>query len=123
MATYEYELFDPPATGRARELWLQHAAGFIFFEDMRRYAVERMDPNLGPELREAVQKGMTGGLSNDSHDVEVSIVVRHASKAANGDHRVVDEMDLAEGDGMCLGYHGWIKGDFGSNPVVRPKMA
>ena len=44
MATWQHELIDPPTESRARELWLQHAAGFIVFEDARRYAMERIDP-------------------------------------------------------------------------------
>ena len=44
MATWQHQLVDPPTEPRARELWLQHAAGFIIFEDVRRYAMERIDP-------------------------------------------------------------------------------
>ncbi len=46
MATWRHELVDPPADPRARTLWLQHGAGFIVFEDVRRYAMERIDPTL-----------------------------------------------------------------------------
>ncbi|WP_275410446.1 hypothetical protein [Asanoa siamensis] len=30
--------------------------------------------------------------------------------------RTVHELPLAEGDGMCAGYHGWAAGDFGDAP-------
>ncbi|WP_394827953.1 hypothetical protein [Pendulispora albinea] len=47
MATYEIELAPPPPTDtRQRELWLQHAAGVIRFADVRKYALERLDPTL-----------------------------------------------------------------------------
>lgn len=29
MATWEHQLVDPPTDERAREVWLQHAAGFM----------------------------------------------------------------------------------------------
>lgn len=48
MSTDEHELAPPPADSRARELWLQHAAAFILFEDVRLYALARVDPNLDP---------------------------------------------------------------------------
>ena len=135
MATFNYELVGPPESKRARELWLQHAVGFIFSEDIRGYARDRIDPNLAPEVREAIQKGIddavyglmmvidgvTGALSNDSDRVELSIVARHVSKDEKGDSAVLNELDLAHGDGMCMGYHGWLEGDFGENPVATPK--
>jgi hypothetical protein len=136
MATYDYQLAGPPESARARELWLQHTVGFIVFEDIRRYALKEIDPNLAPEVRQAVQKGIddavyglmmiidgvTGALSNDSDRVELSIVARHVRKDKNGESAVViNELDLARGDGMCMGYHGWLKGDFGDDPVATPK--
>jgi hypothetical protein len=135
MATYKYQLADPPESKRARELWLQHGVGFIVFEDIRRYALDQIDPHLAPEARAAVQKGIddavyglmmvvdgvTGALSNDSERVELSIVARHVRKDQQGESAVISELDLARGDGMCMGYHGWLKGDFGDNPVAIPK--
>lgn len=53
MATWEHELLDPPPEPRARELWLQHAAGLIVFEDVRRYAIDQIDPALtGKRVRQ-----------------------------------------------------------------------
>jgi hypothetical protein len=37
------------------------------------------------------------------------------------DFRNVDTIaavNLADGDGICMGYHGWCEGDFGEDPVV-----
>ena len=126
MATWQHELVDPPADPRARELWLQHAAGFIVFEDVRRYAMERIDPALTPEARAAVQKGIdeavyglmmiidgvTGGIWNTNHAIYIDFIVRLATRsdAVNGD--VLSEVDLGKGDGMCMGYHGWLEVDF-----------
>ena len=135
MATFNYKLAGLPESERARELWLQHAVGFILFEDIRRYAVDRIDPHLSPEVRAVVQKGIddavyglmmvidgvSGALSNDSDRVELSVVARHVRNKETGEATVINELNLADGDGMCMGYHGWLKGNFGSNPVATPK--
>ena len=135
MATWQYRLAEPPTEPRPRELWLQHAAGFIFLEDVRRYAAERIDPTLTPDAKAAAQKGIddavgglmqvidgvTGGLSNKDHTVYVDFVVRLATNRESGDGRVLSEVDLRDGDGMCMGYHGWLEGDFGAYPVAIPQ--
>jgi len=135
MATWQHELVDPPAEPRARELWLQHAAGFIVFEDIRRYATERIDPALSVEARAAVQKGIddavyglmmvidgvTGGLSNASHTLYIDFFVRLAQRGDSTADRVQSEVDLRQGDGMCMGCHGWLEGDFGEEPVAVPR--
>ena len=132
MATWQHELADPPVEPRARELWLQHAAGFILLEDVRRYAMEKIDPTLTDELRAAVQKGIddtmyglmqvidgvSGGLSNVNRSVYIDFVVRLANQ---GDSDTEQEVDLRNGDGMCMGYHGWLDGDFGEYPVAIPR--
>ena len=56
MATSDYTLSSPPSDPRQLELWLQHAAGFILFEDMRDYATQRIDPGLGADAQ-ATSKG------------------------------------------------------------------
>jgi hypothetical protein len=126
MATWKHELFDPPTEYMARELWLQHAAGFIFFEDVRRYAMERVDPALSGEARAAVQKsiddavyglmmvidGVSGGISNACHTIYVDFIVRLAARTDSQFDNVTSEINLRNGDGMCTGYHGWLEGDF-----------
>lgn len=135
MATWRHELADPPTELRARELWLQHAAGFIFFEDVRRYAMERVDPGLDGEARAAVEKaiddavgglmqvidGVTGGLSNANQTVYIDFIVRLAARGKSQNDGVISEVDLRHGDGMCMGYHGWLEGDFGKHPVAVPR--
>ena len=137
MATWQHELVDAPTEPRARELWLQHAAGFIIFEDVRRYATERIDPALPRDVRAAVQKeiddaagglmqvidGVTGGLSNASHTVYIDFIARLASRGVSGNCDVLSEINLRQGDGMCMGYHGWLEGDFGKSPVAVPKRS
>jgi hypothetical protein len=137
MATWQYELLAPPSEQRARELWLQHAAGFIFFEDVRRYAVESIEPNVSDEARAAAKKaiddavyglmmvidGVSGGISNEKYNVFVDFVVRLAERHDSIDDGVMSEVDLRHGDGMCMGYHGWLKGDYGKHPVAVARPA
>ena len=75
MSTADYQLWTPPTDPRERELWLQHVAGFILFQDMRDYARQQIDPSL-------------------THEARVN-------------------MDVLDGDGMCMGYHEWRDNDFG----------
>jgi hypothetical protein len=139
MATYEHQLNTPPVDSRTRELWLQHAAGFIIFEDARAYAMARMGPALEPEIREAVQKGIddavyglmmivdgvSGVLSSATDQVRLSMLVRHFRCKPSGEQELVSELDLANGDGMCMGFHGWCEDDYGATPIVvnRPHEA
>jgi len=132
MASCQLELQSPPQEERAFELWLQHAAGRILFEDVRAYAVERIDPSISAEARSAAQKGIddalyglmmvidgvSGAIQNDAHSVELSIAVRLLNHEPEG---IVAELDLRDGDGMCMGYHGWLEGDYGENIVAVPK--
>jgi hypothetical protein len=59
--------------------------------------------------------GVTGGLGNSEYQVHMQTRVCLAHK---GSGEIIQSLDLAKGDGMCLGYHGWLQGDFGKDPVV-----
>lgn len=94
--------------------------------------MERIDPALTDESRAAVQKGIddalyglmmiidgvTGGISNASHTVYIDFIVRLATRDDSEDGGILSEVDLRNGDGMCMGYHGWLEGDFGKHPVA-----
>ena len=85
MSTSDFELAAPPARERQRELWLQQAAGFIFFEDARRYALSRLDPALDQRAKEVairaiddaiygvmmIADGVTGALRSKGHRVQL----------------------------------------------------
>lgn len=135
MPTWQYELADAPAESRALELWLQHAAGFILFEDVRRYAIEQIDPALTNETRAAVHKGIddalyglmmlidgeTGGLSNSKCNVFIDFLVQLTVKGEQKKDAVQAKVALRDGDGMCMGFHGWLEGDFGVDPIATPR--
>lgn len=59
--------------------------------------------------------GVTGGLRNPEYEVALSMVTRLVAR--EGD-RTVQELDLKDGDGVCMGFHGWKEGDFGRDPVA-----
>jgi hypothetical protein len=134
MASYQYTLTTPPEDERAHELWIQHAAGFILFQDSRAYAIAQIDPTLEPAVRDAVVKGIddalyglmmivdgvSGCLGNDKDEISLSMHVRHLRKTPSGESALVQELDLQDGDGMCMGIHGWRAGDFGKNPPAEP---
>ena len=128
MSTSDFFLGSAPAPDRHRELWLQHAAGFILFEDMRGYAVNQLDPSLDETARTAALKaiddtvyglmmvldGVTGGLANAEHSVHLQTKVCLESSS----DELIACVDLFHGDGMCMGYHMWRQGDFGEDPVA-----
>jgi len=130
MSTSDHTLTSPPTKPRDLELWLQHAAGFILFEDMRDYAVQQIDPHLSQDAQAAARKGIddavyglmmildgvTGGLANSHNQVNLRVAVQLTDRDS---HKTISEVDLADGDGMCMGYHGWLEKDFGETPVVE----
>jgi hypothetical protein len=131
MATHNYVLTNPPSDPRTRELWLQHGAGFIMFQDIRQYAIDAIPATYGQAEREAAMKGIddavyglmmvidgvTGGLSNDKYRLSLQTKVQLENVEGRG---LVQELDLFKGDGVCMGYHGWKEDDYGS---VRPAVA
>lgn len=121
------KLGPTPPVGRARELWLQHAAGYILFRDVHAAAMQQIDPALDTVARAAAAKaiddavyalmqvidGVTGGLSDGERRVAVAMTVSLVD-----DGQTVASLNLFDGDGMCMGFHGWRDGDFGASPVV-----
>jgi len=115
-------------------LWLQHAAGRIIFEDIRSYAIEKIDPTISGKARSAAMKsiddavyglmmvidGVSGGLCNSRQSVGISVTVRLKTNKTDA---IAAELDLCEGDGMCMGYHGWISGDYGEDPIATLKSS
>jgi hypothetical protein len=132
MSTVDFVLGPAPSPDRHRELWLQQAAGFILFEDMRGYAIEQLDPGLDETARKAALKaiddtvyglvmvldGVSGSLSNAEHSVRLQAKVCLESKSDG----LIASVDLFHGDGMCMGFHFWREGDFGKDPVAVLKQ-
>lgn len=121
------ELAQPPSGERDRKLWLQHGAGYIIFENIRKYAIGKIPPDTDDALRAAQlaaidntlygmmmqMDGVFGDLENESYRLalQTNIVLYKEDK-------VVEELDTLHGDGMCMGFHGWIENDFGTDDIV-----
>lgn len=121
-------LATPPSEPRERELWLQHAAGYIFFEKIRAAGLATMSIDASDEVRSAVTlavdatmyalmmhiDGVAGGPSGPGGSVDLTVGVELTK-----DGEVIERMDLRQGDGMCMGFHYWVDGDYGEDPVVE----
>jgi hypothetical protein len=134
MSTSDFILAPLPTSERHRELWIQHAVGFILFEDVRDWAIQELDPNLDATARAAALKaindtvyglmmvidGVSGGLRNSEYVVHLQT---KACLTRTESGEVTYSLDLNASDGFCMGYHGWLEGDFGEDPVAVAKAA
>ncbi len=134
MATYEYELGKVPEDLRSKELWLQHTAGLIYFEDARQFAIDKIDDSTDVPTRDKIIEGInnalygimmiidgvSGQIENSEYAVNLETNVNLIRKSGE-DAKIVNQISLMEGDGMCMGYHGWLEGDFGEEPVAKKK--
>jgi hypothetical protein len=59
-----HKLTNPPNETRARELWLQHAAGFILFQDIKKYAINHIPSNTDEKAKELIVKGIDDAVYN-----------------------------------------------------------
>ena len=121
---------DPPPEGsRARELWLNHAAGYVLFRDVRDYARDKIPPEL-TELEKAIAykaiddavygvmmhlDGVPERLENDDYCFDIKSYLTLA-KRENGELVEVEREDFFEG--FCMGYFYWLDGDFGEHPIT-----
>lgn len=124
----DFSLNEPPADSRALELWMQHAAGFILFEKVRAAGLATMEQDASEATRNVVElavdatmyalmqqiDGVSGGLRRADQCLEL----RFGVEFRQGDSSV-NEMNLRDGDGMCMGFHSWCDGDFGDDAVVN----
>lgn len=121
------ELANPPEDERSKELWLQHAAGFIVFENIRKYALKKISPDVDSLTRSQIMKGIDDTiyglmmqmdgffmpLENDNYRLELQTMIQLYK-----DNELIQSFDTKDGDGMCMGYHDWIDGDFGADDIV-----
>ena len=132
MASGDFVLAEPPADPHARQLWLQHAAGLILFEDVRGYARSLVDANAPENERAAafaaiddtvygvmrVIDGIPGPFRGNGRSISLQTRVHLESEI---DGHLEEELDLGAGDGMAIGFHGWLEGDFGESPLASPR--
>jgi hypothetical protein len=126
----ETTLSAMPEDARARELWMQHGAGYILFQDMRQFAIDRIPKELDEAHRALVIKGIddavygmmmildgvTGSVWNKQQRLSVAGKIVLENRKTK---QVIEELAFPDGDGMCLGYHDWMEGKFGKIPPVN----
>jgi hypothetical protein len=121
-------LIDPPQGERAREIWLNHAIGYTLMRDVRDYARERIDPNLPEEARSsairAIDDAVYGlmmvldGVPTRFQNERYSVALESEIVLYDGDEDIIRTNFF---EGFCMGYHSWIEGDFGDDPIATPE--
>lgn len=121
-------LANPPEKDRDRELWMQHAAGVLVFENIRKYALDQIDLDTDETTKEKITKGINDtiyglmmqmdgifdALENEEYRLELQ-----SNIVLSKNDEVIEEINTLDGDGMCMGYHGWIVGDFGEDSILK----
>lgn len=124
----ELTMANPPEDKRDKELWLQNAAGFILFRDMRSYALDRIPADISTNTREQIIKsiddtiyglmmmmdGVSGTLRNDDYLVSIESKIILQKRGVT-----IQEVNTLEGDGMCMGFHSWKENDFGEDAIIK----
>jgi hypothetical protein len=119
-------LANPPNDPRRADLWLNHAIGYALVRDIRDYAKEKIDPNLSSDAKAAANKAIDDALYG------VMMVLDGVPERFQNDRfsvAIESQMVLYDGEqvairtdsfeGFCMGYHGWLEGDFGADPIVE----
>ena len=131
MVVDAYRLAQPPTEPSRMRLWLENVAGFIMMNDVLSYSLARMHEDADIESRmlalERVRDAVYGlcmiadGVSGDMRGREVTARVSISiSLTDTATGRELERLELAEGDGACMGFHGWVQGDFGDVPITSP---
>ena len=91
----------------------------------REYALGRIPKSATPKERELAEKAaldaiygvmmLLDGVSESRIDKDhVAGYVLFSRIFASGQSEPVEELELApDGDGLCMGFHGWVTNDFG----------
>lgn len=121
-------LAKPPKGPRARELWIQHAAGMVLFERVRGAGLAYLNRSLPAKYRRNAEAaidyalyalmmlidGVSDGIRGGGRSVQLDFGVRLMRGK-----KLELQLDLRNGDGMCMGFHGWKEGDYGEHPILQ----
>ena len=120
------KLANPPEGDRAKELWLNHAIGFTLVRDVRDYAREQMDANLSSEAQLAAEKAIDDalyglmmvldGVPDRFRNSRYAVALESEIVLYDGEHEAI-RTDFFES--FCMGYHSWVEGDFGEDPITE----
>lgn len=125
----EFAPAKPPNAPAERELWLQHAAGFILVQKVRAAGLATIADDAPADVRAAAHlavdatlyalmqqiDGVAAGLRDGAGDTSVGLTFG-VELIENG--TTVASLDLRDGDGMCMGFHSWVEDDYGRIPIV-----
>ena len=98
---------------------------------MRKYAIDHIPGNTDEKTKELIVKGIddavyglmmimdgvTGRLQNDRYAVFIERIIK-----LQRDGEVIQEINTFNGDGMCMGFHGWKENDFGDIEPVQKEQ-
>jgi hypothetical protein len=116
---------DWPAETHARWIAAANTCGHHLMTAARDYALQRVPATASREACELVQKaaldaiygmmmlfdGMASTEVGPDYRVEYVLLSRIRSTESDA---VLEQIELTpDGDGLCMGYHGWVAGDFG----------
>jgi hypothetical protein len=122
-----FDIGQVPEDAHARLIYLSNAFGRLLFETARAQAREEAsslpDP-LQTQLQELLDAqlyavlqildGITVPIGNDRINLEFVLKARLRERE-NGE--VFEEVELGpDGEGLCMGFQGWVEGDFGAVP-------
>ncbi len=83
---------------------------------MKKTAINAIDDALYGMMK--VFDGVSDGLEN----LEYCINLRLHARLTKNEDVLVSDLDMFDGDGLCMGYAGWLEGDFGNAPVAIKKV-
>lgn len=123
-----HNLANPPEKVRDKELWMQHGAGFLVFENIRKYALDKINHETDETIKAQIIKGINDTiyglmmqmdgvfdpLENDEYRLELQSNIMLFKN-----EEVVEVINTLDGDGMCMAYHDWLEGDFGAYKIIE----
>lgn len=121
-------LANPPENNEHRELWMQHAAGYIIFQNIRNYAIGKIpkqaDSDIEQLCKEVIDHAIYGmmmqidGVFDDLENQEYRLALQnHIVLYQN--NKVLIDLNLLHSDGMCMGFHDWKEQDFGEHQITN----
>ncbi|MBS9774562.1 MAG: hypothetical protein KGV59_05330 [Tenacibaculum sp.] len=121
-------LKNPPENKENRELWLQNVAGVLIFNNIREYAISRINKEITKEQKSEIIKGiddaiyglmmMMDGVTGELKNEKYSVRIEHKIILEEYEKRIL-ELNTLNSDGMCMGFHAWKENDFGEFEIFE----
>ncbi len=121
-------LSNPPEKKRDKELWMQHGAGFLVFENIRKYALDKINYETDETTKAQIIKGINDtiyglmmqmdGVFDPLENEEYRLELQTQIVLFKNDE-VAEVINTLDGDGMCIAYHDWLERDFGADKIIE----